>query len=92
MRNKRMILAALLVAPFHPALFAGGTTEGEGRRSLLLHRGRIPEGLCDGAKSPSRLRPAGVRRTVGKIERLEILETYISRGIDGVIMQIDSKY
>jgi ribose transport system substrate-binding protein len=102
--RKWMVLVAIIVAALvipGMAVFAGGTTEkGKGKQLKILF---IPftmehvfqKELCDGAKIPV----AGydvqviVADPYGKIEKeLEILETYINQGIDGVIMYpIDSK-
>jgi ribose transport system substrate-binding protein len=101
--SRRMLVVAIVVAALvipGLALFAGGAGEKKGKQLKILF---IPftmehvfqKELCDGAKIPI----AGVDAQVivedpyGKIEKeLEILETYISKGIDGVIMYpIDSK-
>ena len=101
MRNRRIIQVALLVAALvlPGLLFAGGTTEkAKGLKILFIPftmEHVFQKELCDGAKIPI---PGfdlqvSVEDPFGKIEKeLEILETYISRGIDGVIMYpIDSK-
>ncbi|MBN1858074.1 sugar ABC transporter substrate-binding protein [Candidatus Bipolaricaulota bacterium] len=94
------VFAALLILP--ALSFAGGEAEkagGEGPTKILF----IPftmehvfqKELCDGAKIPI---PGFdleviVEDPYGKIEReMEILETYMTQGIDGVVMYpIDSK-
>ncbi|OGR28981.1 MAG: hypothetical protein A2139_14835 [Desulfobacca sp. RBG_16_60_12] len=92
------VLAGLLLPG---ALFAGGGAEGaKGPMKILF----IPftmehvfqKELCDGAKIPIPGFPGLqviVEDPYGKIEReLEILETYMSKGIQGVVMYpIDSK-
>jgi len=102
--RKRMLWVAIIVAALlipGLSLFAGGSSEkAQGKQLKILF---IPftlehvfqKELCDGAKIPV----AGYNAQIivedpfGKIEKeLEILETYINQGIDGVIMYpIDSK-
>jgi len=99
-RVRLIVLVSLLILPV--LAFAGGKAEskaGEGPMKILF----IPftmehvfqKELCDGAKIPV---PGFdlqviVEDPYGKIEReMEILETYMTQGIDGVVMYpIDSK-
>lgn len=82
-----MLVALLLAGLLLPvALFAGGGAEGA--------KGPMKE-LCDGAKIPIPAFPGLqviVEDPYGKIEReLEILETYMTKEIQGVVMYpIDS--
>jgi ABC-type sugar transport system substrate-binding protein len=100
---RRSVLIVLLLAGLllPRMLFAGGGAEGaKGPMKILF----IPftmehvfqKELCDGAKIPIAGFPGLqviVEDPYGKIEReLEILETYMSKGIQGVVMYpIDSK-
>ncbi|HJX41730.1 MAG TPA: sugar ABC transporter substrate-binding protein [Anaerolineales bacterium] len=99
---RRMLIVLVLAGLLLPgALFAGGGAEGaKGPMKILF----IPftmehvfqKELCDGAKIPIPGFPGLqviVEDPYGKIEReLEILETYMSKGIQGVVMYpIDSK-
>ena len=99
---RRMLVVFVLAGLLLPgALFAGGGAEGaKGPMKILF----IPftmehvfqKELCDGAKIPIPGFPGLqviVEDPYGKIEReLEILETYMSKGIQGVVMYpIDSK-
>jgi ribose transport system substrate-binding protein len=103
MRSRMFWVAIIVAALVIPgvSLFAGGTpdkTQGKQLKILFIPftmEHVFQKELCDGAKIPV----AGYNAQVivedpyGKIEKeLEILETYINQGIDGVIMYpIDSK-